>query len=74
MELITTHCSRSGLCYKVLCSIFSKGSQPFDFIKRNVFRKIAYKVKCIGQMNGGLILHCRNSRIRFFKICWSDCE
>ena len=56
------------------CSIFSKGKQPFDFIKRNVIRKLAYKVKYIGQINGGLIMFFANSRIRFLKISCLDCE
>ena len=25
-----------------LCSIFSKGAKPFDYIKRNIIRKLAY--------------------------------
>ena len=48
------------------CSIFSKGTQPFDFIKRNVIRIIAYKVKYISRFNRGLIMFFANSRIRFF--------
>ena len=72
MELITTHCGRLGLCSKLLCSI-SKGTQPFNFIKRKVIRKLAYRVKCISQINGGLIVFFGNSRIRFPKISWLDC-
>ena len=28
-----------------LCSIFNKGTKPFDFIKRDIIRKLADKVK-----------------------------
>ena len=51
MELVSTHC-RLWLCYKFLCSIFSKGKQPFDFVKRNVIQKLTYKVKYIIQISG----------------------
>ena len=50
--------------YKFLCSIFSKGTQRFDFIRRNVIQKLASKVKYI----------FGNLRIRFFKISWLDRE
>ena len=73
MELITAHLSRWGLCYKFLCSIFSKGTQSFDFIKRKVIRKLSYKFKCISQINGCLIMFFGNSRVRFLKISWLDC-
>ena len=66
MELITTHSRRLWLCSKILHGIFSKGTQPLDFIKRNVIRKLAYKVKYISQTNRGLIMFFGNSRIRFF--------
>ena len=72
MEVITTHSSRLGLCYKFLWGIFSKGIQPFDFIKHNLIRKVA-KVKCISQINGSLIMFFENSRIRFLKISWLNC-
>ena len=52
MEEVSTHRHRLWLCYKFLCSIFSKHTQPFDFIKDNVIRKLAYKVKDISQING----------------------
>ena len=42
----------------------SKGTQPFDFLKPSIIWKLAYKVKCIGQINGGLMFF-QNSRIRF---------
>ena len=54
-----------------LCYIFSKATQPFDFIKPNIFGKLAYKVKYISQINVGLIW---NLRIRFFQISWPNCE
>ena len=54
MELLSTHLD----CGFILCSIFSKGTQPFDYIKRNVIRKLAYEVKYTSQINGGLII-CR---------------
>ena len=44
------------LCHKFLRSTFSKGTQPFDFTKGNVIRKLAYKVKYIRQINGDLIM------------------
>ena len=37
-----------------MCSIFSKGIQPFNFIKHNIIQKLAYKVKYISQINGHL--------------------
>ena len=56
IELITTHWSRLGLCCKFLHSICSKGTQPFDFIKRKAICKLADKVECNSQINGGLIM------------------
>ena len=52
-------------CNKFLCSIIRKGAQPFDFIKGNAIRKLAYKVKYISQSNGGWMF-LGNSRIRSF--------
>ena len=46
--------------------MFSKGTQPFDFIKLNVIRKLAYNIKYIDQINGGLIMFFANLRVRFF--------
>ena len=46
--------------HKFLCSIFSKGTQPFDFIKRTVIWKLGYKGKYISQINGGLIMFFKN--------------
>ena len=63
-----------GLCYKFLCSIFSKGTKPFDFMKGNIVRRLVNKVKCIGHINEGLIMFFGNLRIRFLKIGWFDCE
>ena len=65
MELISTDSHRLWLCHKFLCSIFSKGTQPFDFIKCNIIRKLAGKVKFISQINGGLTMFFGNSRITF---------
>ena len=42
-QFIDAH--RFWLCYKFQCSILSKGTLPFDFIKYNLIRKLAYKVK-----------------------------
>ena len=57
-----------------MCSIFSKATQPFDFIKTNIIRKLAFKVKCISQINGGLISFFRKFANKIFKITWLDCE
>ena len=73
MELITTHCSKLEHCYRFLHSIFSKGTQPFAFIKCNVIQRLASKIKCISQINGGLIMFFGNWRMRIFKISWLDC-
>ena len=52
-----------------MCSILSKATQPFDFIKPNIIQKLAYKVKYISQINGGLIMFfLENSKVRFFKV------
>ena len=48
-------------------SIFIKEPQHLNFIKRNRIWKLVYKVKYIGEINGGLIMFIENSRIRFFK-------
>ena len=39
-----------------MCSILSKATVPVDFIKPNIIKKLANKVKYIGQINGGLIM------------------
>ena len=49
----------------------SKATQLFDFIKLNIIQRLAYKVKYISQINGGLI---RNLRTRFFYNSWLDYE
>ena len=64
---------RLWLC-KFFCAAFNKGTQPFDFIKYNVIRKLAYKVKYIGEINGDLLMLFRNSRTRSFKMSWFNCE
>ena len=53
-----------------MCCIFSKATQPFDFIKHNIIQNLAYKVN-ISQINVGSIW---NLRIRFFQNSWLDCE
>ena len=45
--------------------MFSKCTQIFDFIRRNIIQKLPYKVKYIDQINGGLIMFFGNSRVRF---------
>ena len=59
MELVSTHQHIFWLCYKSLCSIHSKGTRRFDFIKYNIIRKLAYKVKYTSQINGDLIVFCK---------------
>ena len=69
MEFISRH--RHSLWYcKFMCCIFSKATQPFDFIKPNIIQNLAYKVN-ISQINVGSIW---NFRIRFFQNSWLDCE
>ena len=51
--------------------MFSKGTQQFDFVKRNIIQKLAYKVKYINQIND-VFLEIRAQD--FFKISWLDCE
>ena len=36
-------------------------------------RKFDYQVKCISQINGGLIIFFGNQRIILFKFSWLDC-
>ena len=57
-----------------MCTRFSKSTQPIDFIKHNLIKKLTYKIKYISQINGGLITLFGNSRIRFFLISWLHCE
>ena len=54
-----------GFIYKFLFSIFSKWTQPFNFIKCIVIQKLDYKDKYISQINGGVIKFFVNLRIRF---------
>ena len=67
MELILTHWQRLWLCNKFLCSIFSKSTQSFNFIKGNIIRKLAYKAKYVSQIKGGFMFG-RNWRLGFFKL------
>ena len=53
-------------CCKFMFSIFSKAVQPYDFIKPNVIQKLAYKVKYISQINGGLIMFFRKLKNKVF--------
>ena len=48
-----------------MCNTFSKGMQTFNFIKLNIIRKLANKVKNISQINGGLSCFFGNSRTFF---------
>ena len=32
--------------------MISKGTQPFDFVKRDIIRKLTYRVNYIDQING----------------------
>ena len=68
MELISDYIRivDCGFIIKLLCSTFSKDTQPFDFIKCNIIRKLAYKVKNISQINGGLIMFFGNLRLIYF--------
>ena len=60
---------------KLMCNIFGKDTQPFDFIKPNKIQKLAYKVKYIGQINGGWSCFFQNFFFEnFFKISWLNCE
>ena len=52
--------------YNFLCTISNKSTHPFDNIKPNVIQRLAYKVKYISQINGGLIMFFGNLRIGFF--------
>ena len=40
-----------------MCSIFSKVTQSFGFMKPNIIRKLPLKVKYISDINGDLIMH-----------------
>ena len=46
--------------------MFSKSTQPFDFIKCNIIRKFAYRDKYICHINEGLIMFTGNSRKKIF--------
>ena len=78
MELTSTYWHSGFVLHFCAVNLFSNGTQPFDFIKPNVIGKLALKVKCNSQVNGGLIMFFGNLRIRFlklvFKISWLDCE
>ena len=42
MELILIHWHRLWHCCKFMCSIFSKTTQPLDFIKATIIRKLQH--------------------------------
>ena len=54
MELILDYDVRIVDCDFVInfCLVHLVKAQPFDFIKCNIIRKLAYKVKNISQING----------------------
>ena len=54
--------------------MFSKNTEPFDFIKCNVIQKLAYEVKYIDEINGGLIVFQKFESKSFWKISCLDCE
>ena len=56
MEFISTHWHRLRHFCKFMWSIFTKATQSLDFIKPNLIRKLAHKVKYINQINGVLIM------------------
>ena len=52
-----------------MCSTFSKATQPFDFIRPSLIRKLANKVKYISQINRGLVMFFwKFQKNIFFKI------
>ena len=56
MEFISSHWHRFRHFCKFMWSIFAKATQSLDFIKPNLIRKLAHKVKYINQINGVLIM------------------
>ena len=44
---ISTHWCRLWFCYTFLCSIFSKGTQTFNFIRPNIILKLTCKVNTL---------------------------
>ena len=68
--MISNGVNRVNINSLIFC-IFSKGTQPTDSIKPHVILKLAYKVKYISQINGGLVMFFGNS-ITFFWITWHN--
>ena len=73
MTLLSTRWLDCGFVINFCVVYFGKGTQPFDFIKHNLIQKSVYKIKCIIQTDGGLIMFFGNWGI-FFKISWLDYE
>ena len=58
-----------------MCSTFSKATKTFDFIKPNLIRKLANKVKYISQINRGLIMFFWKFKNIFLNYSsWLDCK
>ena len=68
-QFIDVH--RFWLCYKFQCSIFSKGTLAFDFIKYNLIWKLAYKVKSWTHNWEGLIT-CQSFLISLIQQLYSS--
>ena len=66
MKLISTDWHRLWLFYNFFGGTFGKGTQPYDFLKFNVIQKLAYNIKYISQINGGLPMFFGNSRFKIF--------
>ena len=49
----------------IFCSIFSKATEPFDFIKHNIIQNSAYMVRYISQIDRDLMFFT-GSTLRFF--------
>ena len=64
MELISAHGRRLLHCCKFIC----KATQPVYFIKPNVIRNLAYKVKYISQTNEHLIMFSEIQEYDFLKL------
>ena len=76
VDLRTTRQSRVGLCYKLLCNIFSKGTQPFGFIKCKVIWKLVYTIMSNAQVKLMEVWSCTFEilELDFFKLVGSIVE